>query len=85
MSNVHYLFLLNRKYFFIFQTPRRDFDDNTWECRLAFDPNTQDVTGQTSLYVSCLLGNTALITMLLSWKVNYTTVSTIGTVSILVM
>lgn len=60
---------------------RRDFDDDSWECRLAFDPNTQDVTGQTSLYVSCLLGNTSLISMLLSWKVRYVKVSTIGTVS----
>lgn len=71
------------KFFFLFfLSPfRRDFDDDSWECRLAFDPNTKDVTGQTSLYVSCLLGNTALISMLLSWKVRYVKVSTIGTVS----
>lgn len=61
---------------------RREFEDDSWECRLAFDPNTQDVTGQTSLYVSCLLGNTSLIAMLLSWKVRYDKVSTVGTVSI---
>uniref|UniRef100_A0A8D8E4R7 non-specific serine/threonine protein kinase n=3 Tax=Culex pipiens TaxID=7175 RepID=A0A8D8E4R7_CULPI len=39
------------------------------EWRLAFDPNTQDVTGQTALYVSCLLGNRQLVEMLLHWKV----------------
>ncbi|XP_053686186.1 leucine-rich repeat serine/threonine-protein kinase 1 isoform X3 [Sabethes cyaneus] len=39
------------------------------EWRLAFDPNTQDVTGQTALYVSCLLGNRQLVEMLLNWKV----------------
>ncbi|XP_055623482.1 leucine-rich repeat serine/threonine-protein kinase 1 isoform X2 [Toxorhynchites rutilus septentrionalis] len=39
------------------------------EWRLAFDPNTQDVTGQTALYVSCLLGNRQLVELLLNWKV----------------
>ncbi|KAG4071917.1 hypothetical protein HA402_006078 [Bradysia odoriphaga] len=63
----------------ILKSYRRDFDDDSWECRLAFDPNTQDVTGQTSMYVSCLLGNISLISTLLSWKVRYVRTSTIGT------
>jgi hypothetical protein len=40
-----------------------------WEWRLAFDPNAQDVTGQTALYVTCLLGNKPLVELLLHWKV----------------
>jgi Ankyrin repeats (3 copies) len=40
-----------------------------WEYRLAFDPNSQDVTGQTALYVTCLLGNKPLVELLLNWKV----------------
>lgn len=40
-----------------------------WEWRLPFDPNTQDVTGQTALYVTCLLGNKQLVELLLKWKV----------------
>lgn len=41
----------------------------TWEWRLAFDPNIQDVTKQTALYVSCLLGNKPLLETLLNWRV----------------
>ncbi|XP_053678911.1 leucine-rich repeat serine/threonine-protein kinase 1 [Anopheles nili] len=39
------------------------------EWRFAFDPNAQDVAGQTALYVGCLLGNPQLVEMLLKWKV----------------
>lgn len=39
-----------------------------WEWRLPFDPNTQDVTGQTALYVACLLGNKPLVDLLLTWR-----------------
>uniref|UniRef100_A0A182IMZ8 non-specific serine/threonine protein kinase n=1 Tax=Anopheles atroparvus TaxID=41427 RepID=A0A182IMZ8_ANOAO len=39
------------------------------EWRLAFDPNAQDVAGQTALYVGCLLGNPQLVQTLLSWRV----------------
>lgn len=42
------------------------------EWKLAFDPNTQDVTGQTALYVACLLGNKPLVELLLKWKVKCT-------------
>jgi len=51
-----------------------EFRDPTgeWEWRLAFDPNTQDVTGQTSLYVACLLGNKPLVELLLNWRVKCT-------------
>lgn len=42
-----------------------------WECRLPFDPNIQDVSGQTPLYVACLLGNTQLVQVLLGWKVKF--------------
>lgn len=44
-------------------------DDGCWEWRLPFDPNQQDVTGQTSLYIASILGNKALVHMLLNWKV----------------
>lgn len=44
---------------------------DVWECRLPFDPNIQDVTGQTPLYVACLLGNTQLVQILLGWKVKF--------------
>lgn len=39
------------------------------EWRLAFDPNAQDVTGQTALYVACLLGNRGLVDVILKWRV----------------
>lgn len=39
------------------------------EWRLPFDPNAQDVTGQTALYVACLLGNKGLVELILNWKV----------------
>lgn len=39
-----------------------------WEWRLPFDPNTQDVTGQTPLYIACLLGNKPLVEYLLAWR-----------------
>ncbi|XP_050071280.1 leucine-rich repeat serine/threonine-protein kinase 1 isoform X1 [Anopheles maculipalpis] len=39
------------------------------EWRLAFDPNAQDVAGQTALYVGCLLGNPQLVETLLKWRV----------------
>uniref|UniRef100_A0A182N1F9 non-specific serine/threonine protein kinase n=1 Tax=Anopheles dirus TaxID=7168 RepID=A0A182N1F9_9DIPT len=40
-----------------------------FEWRLAFDPNAQDVAGQTALYVGCLLGNPQLVETLLKWRV----------------
>lgn len=47
------------------------YRDPKGECewRLAFDPNAQDVTGQTALYVACLLGNRGLVEVILNWKV----------------
>lgn len=39
------------------------------EWRLPFDPNAQDVTGQTALYVACLLGIRGLVEVILNWKV----------------
>uniref|UniRef100_A0A182XPR4 Uncharacterized protein n=1 Tax=Anopheles quadriannulatus TaxID=34691 RepID=A0A182XPR4_ANOQN len=39
------------------------------EWRLPFDPNAQDVAGQTALYVGCLLGNPQLVETLLKWRV----------------
>lgn len=38
-------------------------------CRLPFDPNAPDITGQTPLYVACLLGNAALVQLLFDWRV----------------
>lgn len=46
-----------------------------WEWRLPFDPNIQDVTKQTALFVSCLLGNKPLLEVLLNWKVKCTKIS----------
>lgn len=43
-------------------------ESGEWEWRVPFDPNTQDVTGQTSLYVACLLGNKPLVEYLLNWR-----------------
>uniref|UniRef100_A0A182QR29 non-specific serine/threonine protein kinase n=1 Tax=Anopheles farauti TaxID=69004 RepID=A0A182QR29_9DIPT len=43
--------------------------DGEYEWRLAFDPNAQDVAGQTALYVGCLLGNPQLVETLLKWRV----------------
>lgn len=47
------------------------FNDPTGEFqwKLPFDPNAQDVTSQSALYVSCLLGNKSLVEFLLKWKV----------------
>lgn len=44
------------------------------EFRLPFNPNIQDITGQTPLYMSCLLGNTELVEVLLNWKVKFTSI-----------
>ena len=44
-------------------------EEGIWEWRLAFDPNAQDVTGQSSLYIASILGNKSLVQTLLKWKV----------------
>ena len=36
---------------------------------MAFDINAQDGTGQTSLYLACVIGNIALVKLLLGFKV----------------
>lgn len=40
-----------------------------WEFETAFDPNHQDNTGQTPLYITCLSGNEYMIEKLLNWRV----------------
>lgn len=47
------------------------FHDSSGEIQwqLPFDPNLQDVTSQSALYVACLLGNKNLVELLLKWKV----------------
>lgn len=60
--------LLNYSYPEHLLTTYRD-PTGEWEWRLPFDPNTQDVTGQTALYVACLLGNKPLVELLLNWRV----------------
>lgn len=52
---------------FLYSTYRDE--EGVWEWQLPFDPNQQDVTGQTSLYIASILGNKALVNMLLRWKV----------------
>lgn len=59
--------LLNYPYPETFLSTLRN-ETGEWEWRVPFDPNTQDVTGQTSLYVSCLLGNKPLVEYLLNWR-----------------
>lgn len=44
-------------------------EEELWEWRLPFDPNAKDVTGQTSLYIACILGNNSLLNVLLKWRV----------------
>ncbi|KAL9897903.1 leucine-rich repeat kinase isoform 1-T1 [Glossina fuscipes fuscipes] len=44
-------------------------EEGVWEWRLPFDPNGQDVTGQTSLYIASILGNKSLVSALLKWKI----------------
>ncbi|XP_067619806.1 leucine-rich repeat serine/threonine-protein kinase 1 isoform X10 [Eurosta solidaginis] len=44
-------------------------ENGEWEWRLPFDPNALDVTGQTSLYISSILGNKSLVNVLLNWRV----------------
>lgn len=51
----------------VLQTFTDPVSDVQW--KLPFDPNAQDVTSQTALYVACLLGNKTLVNMLLKWKV----------------
>lgn len=51
----------------LYATYRDPTGETEW--RLAFDPNTQDVTGQTALYVACLLGNKPLVDLLVNWRV----------------
>ncbi|XP_055923849.1 leucine-rich repeat serine/threonine-protein kinase 1 isoform X2 [Eupeodes corollae] len=60
--------LINYKYPDYLYSTYRD-EEGIWEWRLAFDPNQQDVTGQTSLYIASILGNKSLVNMLLNWKV----------------
>lgn len=48
-----------------------DNGDTTVEYRLPFDPNARDITGQTPLYVACLLGNTAMVQLLFDWRVPF--------------
>lgn len=43
-----------------------------WQYSAAFDVNARDVSGQTALYVSCTLGNVALVDALLSHEVQAT-------------
>ncbi|CAB3231871.1 unnamed protein product [Arctia plantaginis] len=43
-----------------------------WQYAAAFDVNARDVSGQTALYVSCTLGNVALVDALLSHEVQAT-------------
>lgn len=43
-----------------------------WEFETAFDPNHQDNTGQTPLYIACLSGNEFVIEKLLNWRVTAT-------------
>lgn len=45
-----------------------------YQWKLPFDPNTLDVTSQSAFYVACLLGNKALVELLLKWKVKCTRV-----------
>lgn len=52
-----------------FNEPSGEFQ---WQ--LPFDPNARDVTSQSALYVSCLLGNKALVDLLLKWKIKCTKV-----------
>lgn len=52
----------------LYSTYRDPKGETEW--RLAFDPNAQDVTGQTALYVACLLGNRSLVEVILTnWKI----------------
>ncbi|XP_030371278.1 leucine-rich repeat serine/threonine-protein kinase 1 isoform X2 [Scaptodrosophila lebanonensis] len=52
---------------YLYQTYRDE--EGIWEWRLPFDPNAQDVTGQTSLYIASILGNKSLLGVLLKWQV----------------
>lgn len=56
-------------------------EEGIWEWRLPFDPNQQDVTGQTSLYIASILGNKSLVNTLLNWKLNARKTSTDGSQS----
>lgn len=40
-----------------------------WEYEMAFDINMKDASGQTILYIACLLGNLKMTEMLLKFKV----------------
>ncbi|XP_059217831.1 leucine-rich repeat serine/threonine-protein kinase 1 isoform X2 [Stomoxys calcitrans] len=60
--------LINYNYPEYLYSTYRD-DEGIWEWRLPFDPNAQDVTGQTSLYIASILGNKSLVNILLKWKV----------------
>lgn len=49
----------------------KTYKNEEWEWKLPFNPNFQDVTGQTALYISCILGNATLVNMLLNWKIEF--------------
>uniref|UniRef100_A0A1B0G875 Uncharacterized protein n=1 Tax=Glossina morsitans morsitans TaxID=37546 RepID=A0A1B0G875_GLOMM len=48
---------------FPFVEEEEEEEECVWEWRLPFDPNAQDVTGQTSLYIASILGNKSLAIM----------------------
>ncbi|XP_055377695.1 leucine-rich repeat serine/threonine-protein kinase 1 [Condylostylus longicornis] len=43
--------------------------EGIWEWKLPFDPNGQDVTGQSSLYIASISGKVSLVNLLLNWRV----------------
>lgn len=49
----------------------KTYKTGEFEWRLPFNPNFEDVTGQTALYISCILGNENLVNMLLDWKIEF--------------
>ncbi|XP_052864950.1 leucine-rich repeat serine/threonine-protein kinase 1 [Anopheles cruzii] len=60
--------LINYPYDDALLTSYRD-PSGEFEWKLSFNPNAQDVAGQTALYVGCLLGNPKLVAILLKWRV----------------
>ncbi|XP_014247457.1 leucine-rich repeat serine/threonine-protein kinase 1 [Cimex lectularius] len=48
------------------------FKQGDWEYELPFDVNFKDVTGQTPIYLACLLGNVKMVETMLRFKVKST-------------
>jgi len=57
--------------FFLFSFSSRD-PTREWDYEMPFDVNVKDGTGQSALYLACVLGNLKMVEYLLKFRVKVT-------------